>query len=188
MSPEKILTQIGLVSLSERYWREYEPGTPSPEKRLENVQRLKEIGIVPEIRIDPIIPFVTDTEIEAATLFRRLQETGVKRVTLSYLHLRPAIERQLMKELSPLHQKVIESCFKAQEWKAIGSSSRTKLLPKAIREKGYQRMKEMGEGFGITASVCQCKNPDLEGDLCSSGRARMVIRKRTARQLPLFQC
>jgi DNA repair photolyase len=188
MSPEKILTQIGLVSLSERYWKEYEPGTPSPEKRLENVQRLKEIGIVPEVRIDPIIPFVTDTEMEATALFRRLQDIGVKRVTLSYLHLRPAIQEQLMRELSPLHQKIIESCFKAQEWKAIGSSTRTKLLPKTIRAKGYQRMKEIGERFGITASVCQCKNPDLKGDLCSSGRVKIVISKRTARQLPLFQC
>jgi DNA repair photolyase len=188
MSPEKILCQIGLISLSGRYWEEYEPGTPAPEKRLENVQRLKEIGIIPEIRIDPIIPFVTDTEIEATAIFKRLQEIGVKRVTLSYLHLRPAIQEQLMRELSPLHQKVLEACFKAQEWKAIGSSTRTKLLPRTIREKGYRRMKEIGEGFGVTASVCQCKNPDLKGDLCSSGRARMAIGKRTVRQLPLFQC
>jgi len=188
ISPEKIFTQIGLVSLSERYWKLYEPGTPSPEERLQNVQGLKEIGILPEVRIDPIIPFVTDTDIEATTLFRRLQEKGVKRVTLSYLHLRPAIERQLMKELSPLHRKVMESCFKAREWKAIGSSTRTKLLPTVIRERGYERMKEIGERFGITASVCQCKNPDLEGNLCGSGRARMAAGKRTTRQLPLFQC
>jgi DNA repair photolyase len=188
MSPEKHLAQIGLVSLSERYWREYEPGTPSPEKRLENVQRLKEIGILPEGRIDPIIPFVTDTEGEVAALFRKLQETGVKRVTLSYLHLRPAIERQLMGELSPLHRSIIESCFKTREWNALGSSTRTKLLPKTLREKGYQRMKEIGERFGVTASVCQCKNPDLQGDLCSSGRARVAGGKRTAREFPLFQC
>jgi DNA repair photolyase len=188
ISPEKVLTQIGLVSLSERYWKEYEPGTPSPEKRLENVQRLNEIGIVPEIRVDPIIPFVTDTEIEATALFARLQKMRVKKVTLSYLHLRPAIQRQLMRELSPVHRKIMESCFKAREWKAIGSSTRTKLLSKTIREKGYRRMKEIGQGFGITASVCQCKNPDLKADLCSSGRVKMAISKRTARQLPLFQC
>ncbi|MGZ3494890.1 MAG: radical SAM protein, partial [Thermodesulfobacteriota bacterium] len=64
-SPDKVFAQIGIVSLSERYWKEYEPGTPSPEKRLESVRRLREIGIIPEIRIDPIIPFVTDTESEA---------------------------------------------------------------------------------------------------------------------------
>jgi DNA repair photolyase len=186
--PEKILAQIGLVSLSERYWREYEPGTPSPEKRLENVQRLIEIGLTPEMRIDPIIPFVTDTEVGARTLFKRLQEIGAKRATLGYLHLRPAIQKQLMRELSPLHRKVIDSCFRTREWKEVGSSTKTKLLPKAIRERGYQRIKEIGERFGIIASICQCKNPDLKGDLCSSGRVRAVLAERTPAQLPLFRC
>ncbi|HYA91176.1 MAG TPA: radical SAM protein [Thermodesulfobacteriota bacterium] len=187
-SPDKILAQIGVVSFSERYWREYEPGTPFPEERLENVQRLKEIGIVPEVRIDPIIPFVTDTEIGATALFRRLREIGMKRVTLSYLHLRPAIQKQLMTELCPLHRKMMESCFGIQEWKTIGSSAKTKLLPKTVREKGYQRMRGIAERFGITASVCQCKNPDLKGDLCGSGRVKAVLGKKALAQLPLFRC
>jgi len=187
-SPEKILAQIGLVSLSYRYWKGYEPNTPPPEKRTENILKLKEIGILPEIRVDPIIPFVTDTEAEITTLFKELKGLEVKKVTLSYLHLRPAIQKQLMKELSPLHQKLIDSCFKTQEWKEVGSSTRTKLLPKKIREKGYQRINRIAGRFGIIASVCQCKNPDLRGDLCSSGRVKIVTSKRTARQLPLFQC
>jgi len=187
-SPEKILAQIGLVSLSDRYWGEYEPGTPSPDKRIENIQRLGEIGISSEIRIDPIIPFITDTEAEVTPLFGRLKGLGVKRVTLSYLHLRPAIQKQLMKELSSLHQRVIESCFRTQEWKTIGSSTKTKLLPKTIRERGYQRIREIAEEFGITASVCQCKNPDLKGDLCSSGRTKTVQRRKVPIQLPLFRC
>jgi hypothetical protein len=92
-----------------------------------------------------------------------------------------------MKELSSLHQRVIESCFRTQEWKTIGSSTKTKLLPKTIRERGYQRIREIAEEFGITASVCQCKNPDLKGDLCSSGRVRAILRI-TPAQLPLFRC
>ena len=187
-SPEKIFSQIGIVSLSESYWKRYEPNTPSPEKRLENIQGFKEIGIIPEIRIDPIIPFVTDTETEAKRLFGRLSEMGIKKVTLSHLHLRPAIERQLMRELSPLHQRLIESCFRTQEWKTMGSSKKTKLLPKPIREKSYKRMKEMAESFGITALVCQCKNPDLKGDLCGSSRVKSVLSKRAPKQLPLFRC
>ena len=187
-SLDKVLAQIGLVSLSDRYWKGYEPDTPSPEKRLENIQRLKEIGITPEVRIDPIIPFVTDMEDEIEFLFERLKGLGVKKVTLSYLHLRPAIHQQLMRELSPLHQKVIESCFGTQEWKTVGFSTKTKLLPNRIRERGYERIKEIAEKIGITASICQCKNPDLKGDLCSSGRTKIVSSKRTSKQLPLFQC
>ena len=183
-----ILAQIGMVSLSDRYWAEYEPGTPSPDKRIKNIERLGEVGISSEIKIDPIIPFITDTEAEMTPLFRRLKGLGVKRVTLSYLHLRPAIYQQLMKELSPLHRRIIESCFRAQEWKAIGSSTKTKLLPRTIREKGYRRIKEIAGSFGITASVCQCKNPDLKGDLCGSGRARAILGKKVPIQLPLFRC
>jgi hypothetical protein len=93
-----------------------------------------------------------------------------------------------MRELSPLHRRVIESCFRTQEWKAISSSTKTKLLPKIIRERGYQRIKEIAEGLGITASVCQCKNPDLKGDLCSSGRVGAFLGKKPAAQLPLFRC
>ena len=187
-SPEKILAQIGIVSLSDGYWKRYEPNTPSPERRLENIQRFKEIGIIPEIRIDPIIPFVTDTEAEVKRLFGQLSDVGIKRVTLSYLHLRPAIERQLMKELSPLHQRLIESCFRTQEWKIVGSSTKTKLLPRPIRERGYEKIKEVAVRFGITALLCQCKNPDLKGNLCGSGRVRAVLKRRGLTQLSLFRC
>jgi DNA repair photolyase len=186
--PGKILAQIGLVSLSERYWKGYEPHTPSPEQRIENIRTLKKVGVSPEIRIDPIIPFVTDTVGEVEALFTRLEALGVKKVTLSYLHLRPAIQQQLMKELSPLHQTIIESCFRTQEWKTVGSSSKTKLLPRPIRERGYERIREIAERFGITALICQCKNPDLKGDLCSSGRTRAVLKKGGPLQLPLFRC
>ncbi len=184
----KVLAQIGLVSLSDRYWRGYEPGTPSPEKRLENIEKLKAIGIVPEVRIDPMIPFVTDTESEMKFLFRKLRDLDLKRITLSYLHLRPAIRQQLVKELSPLHRRLVESCFSTQEWKTVGSSSRSKLLPPSLRERGYQRIRRIAEEFGITASICQCKNPDLRGDLCGSGRVRAALKKGTPTQLSLFQC
>ena len=186
--PGKILAQVGLVSLSERYWKGYEPHTPSPEQRIENIRNLKKVGISPEIRIDPIIPFVTDTEDEVESLFIRLEALGVKRVTLSYLHLRPAIQQQLMKELSPLYQRIIESCFRTQEWKTVGSSSKTKLLPRPIRERGYERIREIAERFGITALICQCKNPDLKADLCASGRVRVFLKRGSPVQLPLFRC
>jgi len=186
-SPGNVFAQIGLVSFSDRYWKTYEPGTPSPEERLKNIERLKAVGIIPEVRIDPIIPFVTDTESEMESFFGKLSELGIKRVSLSYLHLRPAIHRQLVEELSPLHRRLIESCFSAQEWKTVGSSSRSKLLPPSLRERGYQRIRRIAEQFGIAASICQCKNPDLKGDLCGSGRVKGLL-KETPPKLPLFKC
>ena len=185
---EQILAQVGLVSFSTSYWQTYEPGTPSPEERVGNIQRLREKGILAEVRVDPIIPLLTDTESETRRLFERLEEEGVEKVTLSYLHLRPAIQEQLMRELSEVHQKLIESFFRTQEWKSVFSSTQTKLLPKTLREKGYQRMREIAKRYGLKVSVCQCKNPDLKGDLCSSGRARAASRTERPIQLALFRC
>lgn len=157
-------------------------------ERIKNIEGLKAIGIIPEVRIDPMIPFVTDTEAEARALFGKLKEAGVKRVTLSYLHLRPAIEKQLEEELSPLERRLVESFFRSRGWTEIGSSSQAKLLPKVLREKGYQRMKGLAQQFGIAASVCQCKNPDLSADLCGSSRVRTALRRKAPCQLPLFRC
>ncbi len=184
----KLFVQIGIVSLSESYWRRYEPGTPPPEDRLKNIDKLKEIGIIPEIRIDPIIPFVTDTESEIKILFKELTKRDIKNVTLSYLHLRPSIEGQLMRELSPLHQRLLELCFRTQQWKAVGSSTKTKLIPRPIREKGYQRIKEIANEFKINIAICQCKNPDLNANLCGSGKVKALLYKHSIGQLPLFRC
>lgn len=186
--PEKVLAQVGLVSLSEGYWKDYEPYSLAPALRFQNIRNLKAIGILPEVRIDPIIPFLTDIESETTKLFERLKEAGIQKVTLSYLHLRPAIQEQLLQELSPLHRKLIEACFLNQDWKVVGSSTKTKLLPHSLRQRGYERIQKIAEKFGIQAVICQCKNPDLGGDLCGSGRVRKAIRERTAAQHPLFRC
>lgn len=186
--PDKVLPQIGIVSLSEEYWKKYEPGTPYPEERIKNIVEFKKMSIYPEVRVDPIIPFVTDREEEMDRLFKRLSELGIKRVTLSYLHLRPLIQKQFMEELSPFHQKLMEACYRLQDWREVGSSTKTKLLPKSIREKGYERIKGIAERYGIKASICQCKNPDLQGDLCSSSKVKFLSKRKKVIQMPLFRC
>lgn len=186
--PGKILPQIGLVSFSQDYWKRYEPGAPQPEERLRNIERFKRIGIDPEVRVDPIIPFVTDREEEVVRLFEKLREVGIQRVTLSYLHLRPFIQKQFIEELPVFYQKLMEACFRLQEWRQVGSSTKTKLLSRSIREKGYERIKEIAERFGIKASICQCKNPDIQGDFCGSSRVRFLSKRRMMIQMPLFRC
>ena len=115
-----------------------------------------------------------------------MKKAGTEKVTLSYLHLRPAIQEQFMKELSPVQAKLMKACFSGQEWKEIGTSSMTKLLPKIIREKGYRRIGEIAQRHGIEALICQCKNPDLKGDLCGSKREFAEKRVEEFSQLPLF--
>jgi DNA repair photolyase len=187
---ENVQAQIGLTSLSEGYRRSYEPGVASPGEKLENIERLRAVGIDTQVRIDPIIPFVTDTREEVEALFEALSQRGIRRASLSYLHLRPAIQRQLRAELPTLHRKLLESCFRSQNWVEVGLSTKTKLLPKRVRENGYRRMKTIAQAHGILALICKCKNPDLNGEICAPARVRETIpgRVQEKMQLILFPC
>jgi DNA repair photolyase len=187
---ENVQAQIGIVSLSESYKRTYESGAASPQEKVENIERLLAAGIETQVRVDPIIPFVTDTREEAETLFTALGQRGIRRASLSYLHLRPAIQRQLSSELPPLHRKLLESCFQNQDWVEVGLSTKTKLLPKNLRESGYGRIKRIAQAHGISAVICRCKNPDLNGEICVPPRMRKAIPVgvQGKKQLILFPC
>jgi len=187
---EKVQAQIGLASLSEDYRKTYEPGVASAREKLENIERLLAARIDTQVRIDPIIPFVTDTREEVEALFGALGQRGIRRVSLSYLHLRPAIQRQLKAELPTLHRKLLESCFQSQNWIEVGLSTKTKLLPRRVRENGYRRMKTIAQGHGISAVICRCKNPDLKGDICVPARVGEATRGpvQGKKQLILFPC
>lgn len=187
---EKVQAQIGMASLSEGYRRTYEPGVASPREKLENIERLLSAGIDTQVRIDPIIPFVTDTPEEAEALFRGLGRRGIRKASLGYLHLRPAIQRQLRAELPTLHRKLLESCFRGQNWVEVGLSTKTKLLPKRVRENGYKRMKTIAQVHGVSAVICGCKNPDLSGEVCVPEKVREAGagRVREKKQLILFPC
>ncbi|RLB07298.1 MAG: hypothetical protein DRG50_03265 [Deltaproteobacteria bacterium] len=190
--PERVLAQIGLVSLSQRYWQQFEPGAAPPGVRLKNIRSLFDIGITPEVRMDPIIPFLTDGEGEVERFIRTIKELGVKRLSLSYLHLRPGIARQLEEELPPPYRDIIHSCFQNQAWAQVGTSTKTKLIPRPLRERGYRRIKDIAQAYGIEAVICSCKNPDLKGGICVP--ERIIKRhsfkepKKRDRQLTLFPC
>lgn len=142
--------------------------------------------------MDPIIPFLTDSDDEIERLIRVIKELGVKRISLSYLHLRPRIARQLEEELSALFRKIIHSCFQNQPWAEVGTSTKTKLIPKPLRERGYTRIREIAQAYRIDSAICSCKNPDLRGGICAPQRLikRRSLKKEEKRdgQLTLFPC
>ena len=168
-APGRISPRIGIVSISQEYQRIFEPRAATPTERLRAIERLCEAGMRPEARIDPVIPFVTDSKKDLDLLFQRLGERGVKRAAISYLHLRPHIFEHLGKSLSPLHQKLIEGAFFPSGWGQIGSSSMTKLIPRPIRLRGYERAREAADRYGVSLALCRCKNPDIESVSCMNG-------------------
>jgi DNA repair photolyase len=61
---------ISVTTLDETVARKMEPRAPAPKRRLQIIRRLAEAGIPVRVQVSPLIPALTDHELEA------VMETG----------------------------------------------------------------------------------------------------------------
>jgi DNA repair photolyase len=179
--PKMVKARIGIVSLDEGYKRLFEPFTASPLKRLENIKALIKAGIEVSVRIDPVIPSITDSERDIENLLKELYKTGVKEVSVSSLVMRPLI----MDTFKKLHNQIfwrIMKLYRGEPWQRVITSARTRLLPLELRRTIYRRFREIGSKYGLNIRLCGCKNPDLPWEFCSPWVEDAEIKK----QLLLF--
>ena len=176
--PHLVRPAVGLVSSRQDYQQMFEPNAAYPHDRLKNISRLIQAGLKVQVRVDPIMPFVTDDQDSADSLMAALAESGAGRVTLSYLHLRPRILEQLQKELPALEFRLLQSCFSAREWIKVGSCTKSLLVPKHLREKGHSRFSAAAERHGLKTLVCGCKNPDMQAGVCNPRPGKKYREKR----------
>ena len=86
VAPVSVATSIG--SVDEALWREVEPGTPSPLRRLDVVRRLAEAGIGCSVLMAPILPGLSDAPEQIDATVAAIAEAGAVSVTPIVLHLR----------------------------------------------------------------------------------------------------
>ncbi|WP_456433241.1 radical SAM protein [Thermosulfuriphilus sp.] len=175
--------RVGLVTVDYQYWRIFEPGTAPPARRLAVIERLLEDGLEVSVRIDPIIPGLTDSPGMIEQLLKRLAGLGVKEVSASYLVLRPGIKEVLASGLPRGLWSAIRGYFWGQPWQRVITSAMTKLVKPMVRVRGYRILKEIGRLYGIKVRVCGCKNPDLPFESCNPWP---VLGESGPRQLSLF--
>ncbi|MEB3100854.1 radical SAM protein [Paenibacillaceae bacterium T2] len=82
-----ITVNISINTLNLSVWRNMEPFSPSPVKRLETVKRLNREGIRAGIFLAPILPYLTDNLQEIAELIGRASRCKAKFVMPSILRL-----------------------------------------------------------------------------------------------------
>src|SRR3990167_7679742 len=58
---ELIHVQIGITTLNRDMQKRMEPYAATPQERMWNIEQLCTIGITPEVKLDPLIPGLTDT-------------------------------------------------------------------------------------------------------------------------------
>ncbi len=118
-----------------------EPGAPSPRKRVEALKQLKDEGIPVSVRIDPIIPGLTDPlPVVDAVQF-------VDHVTTSTLKLRPDAVKRMEKVFPDVTDQLKRLCTKR-----IGNAL---YLPEPMRAELLETVKERCHEYGITVGTCR---------------------------------
>jgi DNA repair photolyase len=105
------VTEVG-VSVStgfvdEELWRTVEPGTPSPQRRLDAVRTLTDHGIGCGVLMAPVIPFIGDSPDQLRATVRAIAASGATSVTPLVLHLRPGAREWFMAWLGVHHPHLV---------------------------------------------------------------------------------
>lgn len=159
---------IGLTTLNERVWRAFEPRTAPPDVRVAQIGALIQAGIDTQVRLDPILPGLTDDEQTLDELFAALARLGVRDVAISTAFIRPPIARVVRRYV---REKDLAEAFLGHYGSGVelimqGAGTSVIMPPAATRRAIYGRAERIAARYGIPIEICACKNADLAAGSC----------------------
>jgi DNA repair photolyase len=91
-----VSVNFSVPTLDEKIWRETEPHTPHPRKRLEAVAAFNEAGIASGVLVAPLMPGINDSPELVEEIVSIAEEAGATFVNGIALHLRPGVKEVFM--------------------------------------------------------------------------------------------
>jgi hypothetical protein len=120
------------------------------------------MGIAVQVALEPLVPGLTDTRDNLATLLEGLARAGVRRVTAGYMFLRQRIRQNLEAALAPHGwDRPVLDAFVNGPVLETGLVASARYLPKARRQRGYATLMALAADLGMTVSVSSLTNPDF---------------------------
>ena len=127
--------------LDEKLWREVEPGTPSPARRLDAVRTLTDAGIGCSVLMAPILPYLSDSPEQLRATVEAIAQAGATSVTPLMLHLRPGAREWYAAWLKEHHPELVP------RYRAL--YRRGSYLPAAYGERVTAHVHEIAAACGI---------------------------------------
>ena len=188
--PDKVQFQIGLISLEKDICNMFEPLAANPEVRLTQIRHLIQAGISTQVRIDPILPGISDSPAQLEQLCQTVSHAGVRTIAAATLFLRPAIQHSLHKHLnSPGVYENLMTFFKKASWSTLHAENSPVLaLPLQIRRDIYSLLLAIARKYELQVKICACRNTDLPelGGGCEIAGNWPVKQSAESNQLNLF--
>jgi DNA repair photolyase len=105
------VTDVGLnVSagfVDKELWRSLEPGTPSPQRRLDVCATLTDARLPCGVLMGPVVPFLSDSPAQLEAAVRRIAEAGATHVSPIVLHLRTGAREWFLQWLRENHPALL---------------------------------------------------------------------------------
>lgn len=168
--PNLVYAKIGIITTNRNVQQVLEPYAPSPQKRLNNIQELISRGINTEVRMDPIIPGITDNSKDLNKYFKTMGGLNIKSVVLNYLLLRNLIKSNLKKAMSQknLFEKTITHYESGKKVSLKAENSKAFALNTLTRKRNYQMIANIAASYNVNTYVCGCKNIDITNNMVCS--------------------
>jgi DNA repair photolyase len=103
----EVRANFSIGTLDEDVWRETEPGTPHPMRRVEAVARLNDAGLECGVLVAPVLPGLSDRAEQLEAVVKACVEAGARSVTPILLHLRPGVREHYMGWLADAHPDLV---------------------------------------------------------------------------------
>ncbi len=93
----KVRIFFTVTTLDPNVWRQLEPGTPDPRRRLEAVRRLNAAGVPTGVLLAPILPGITDSDASIEAVVAAAAEHGAAYFGATGLRLPPDVREHYLR-------------------------------------------------------------------------------------------
>lgn len=107
----RTIVNFSFSCMDEKISAIFEPGVPSPERRMQSIERFKKAGIPCGIFLMPVIPFITDTPDKIRDVLAKAKEVGVDYILFSGMTLKDGRQKQFFMDTIRLHFPQFETDY-----------------------------------------------------------------------------
>src|SRR5690349_696548 len=122
-------------------WRQLEPGTPSPQRRLEVCAAFTAAGLPCAVLMGPVVPFLSDSPEQLENTVRQIAQAGAASVTPIVLHLRTGAREWFFRWLGEAHPDLVH------RYRAL--YGRGAYAPAAYQKQVTDQVRELARRYGV---------------------------------------
>ncbi len=128
-----VSVNFSVPTLDEKIWRQTEPHTPHPRKRLEAVAAFNKAGIPSGVLVAPLMPGINDEPELVEEIVSIAEEAGATFVNGIALHLRPGVKEVFMSWLSAARPDLVPRYERLYDGRAYAPNAERKRLGSLVR-------------------------------------------------------